>query len=258
MGRKPDMALKTALITGAAKRIGRQLAMDLASAGYDIAVHCNASRDEAEDVASAIRAMGRRAVVVQGDLALLETPDLIIAAAVAGLGALGVLINNASIFEPDEVGTISNDSWAQHQDTNLRAPVMLAQAFAKQLPTGEQGNVINIVDQRVWKLNPRFFSYTMSKAGLWTATRTLAQALAPHIRVNAIGPGPALPSARMDQSEFDKQARLTLLGRGTSPAEISAAALFILSQPALTGQMIALDGGQHLVWQTPDVVEVTE
>jgi NAD(P)-dependent dehydrogenase (short-subunit alcohol dehydrogenase family) len=252
------MTLQTALITGSAKRIGRQLALDLAGAGYSIAVHCNASREEAEDVAALVRRTGQRAVVVQGDLSQIETPELITAAAVAGLGPLGLLINNASIFEPDEAGSITPNSWAQHQDTNLRAPVMLAQAFAKQLPTGEYGNIINIIDQRVWKLNPRFFSYTMSKTGLWTATRTLAQALAPYIRVNAIGPGPALPSARMDQAEFDKQASLTLLGRGTSPEEISAVTKFILSQPALTGQMIALDGGQHLVWQTPDIVEVTE
>jgi NAD(P)-dependent dehydrogenase (short-subunit alcohol dehydrogenase family) len=248
----------TALITGAAKRIGRQLALDLAAAGYNIAVHCNASREEAEAVALTIRNSGRRAHVVQGDLAETATPDRLIAEAVAALGPLDVLVNNASIFEPDEVGSITGASWAAHQDTNLRAPVMLAQAFARQLPAGAKGNIINIIDQRVWKLNPRFFSYTLSKASLWTATRTLAQALAPAIRVNAIGPGPALPSVRMDQAEFDKQARLTLLGRGTSPAEISAAVGFILSQPALTGQMIALDGGQHLVWQTPDVVEVTE
>ena len=250
--------MNTALITGSAKRIGRQLALDLADAGYDIAVHCNASRDEAEEVAALIRAKGRRAVVVQGDLALVDTPDRLIAEATAGLGGLTLLVNNASIFEPDEVGSITADSWAKHQDTNLRSPVLLAQAFAKVLPKGAEGNIINIIDQRVWKLNPKFFSYTNSKAGLWAATRTLAQALAPHIRVNAIGPGPALPSARMDQAEFDKQARLTLLGRGTSPAEISAAVRFILSQPSLTGQMIALDGGQHLVWQTPDVMEVTE
>ena len=249
---------QTVLITGAAKRIGRQLALDLADAGYDVAIHCNTSRDEAEDVAIAIRNMGRRAMVVQGDLADLATPDRLVNEAVAGIGTLTTLINNASIFEPDEVGSISPTSWSTHQDTNLRAPIMLAQAFAKALPDVAHGNIINIIDQRVWKLNPRFFSYTMSKTGLWTATRTLAQALAPHIRVNAIGPGPALPSARMDQSEFDKQARLTLLERGTSPEEISQAAKFILSQPALTGQMIALDGGQHLVWQTPDVVEVNE
>jgi NAD(P)-dependent dehydrogenase (short-subunit alcohol dehydrogenase family) len=250
--------LQTALITGAAKRIGRQLALDLADVGYNIAVHCNASVDEAEDVARLIRLKGQKAVVVQADLALIETPERIIQAAVSSLGALDLLINNASIFEPDEAASISPESWARHQDTNLRAPIMLAQAFAKQLPKGEYGNVINIIDQRVLKLNPRFFSYTLSKTGLWTATRTLAQALAPMIRVNAIGPGPALPSARMEQSEFDKQASLTLLGRGTSPEEISGATKFILSQAALTGQMIALDGGQHLVWQTPDITEVNE
>ncbi len=246
------------LITGAAKRIGRQLALDLAAAGHDIAIHCNTSRDAAAEVADGISAMGRKAVIVQGDLAQPDVPERLIAEAARGLGSLTVLINNASVFEPDNVGEITVDSWTEHLDTNLRAPVMLAQAFARQLPRGRNGNIINIIDQRVWKLNPRFFSYTMSKTGLWTATRTLAQALAPRIRVNAIGPGPALPSARMDQAEFDKQARLTLLGRGTSPREISEAAKFILSQPALTGQMIALDGGQHLVWQTPDVVDVQE
>jgi NAD(P)-dependent dehydrogenase (short-subunit alcohol dehydrogenase family) len=249
---------ETILITGAAKRIGRQLALDLADAGHDIVIHCNTSRAEAEDVAGHILGKGRRAAVVQGDLAQGDVPERLIRDAAAALGPVTVLINNASLFEPDEVGEITQASWTAHQDTNLRAPVMLAQAFARQLPAGRHGNIINIIDQRVWKLNPRFFSYTMSKTGLWTATRTLAQALAPRIRVNAIGPGPALPSVRMDQAEFDKQARLTLLGRGTSPREISGAAKFILSQPALTGQMIALDGGQHLVWQTPDVVEVQE
>jgi NAD(P)-dependent dehydrogenase (short-subunit alcohol dehydrogenase family) len=252
------MTIKTVLITGAAKRIGKQLALDLAEAGWSIAVHCNTSRSEADTVVADIRSKGREADVVQGDLSDALVPDRLMADAVKKLGPLTALINNASIFEPDEVGSITIDSWEHHQSTNLRAPVMLAQAFARQLPADVHGNIINIVDQRVWKLNPKFFSYTTSKSGLWTATRTLAQALAPRIRVNAIGPGPALPSARMDQSEFDKQARLTLLGRGTSPAEISAAAKFILSQPALTGQMIALDGGQHLVWQTADVVEVSE
>lgn len=249
---------ETILITGAAKRIGRQLALDLAAAGHDIVIHCNTSRVAAEAVAAEIGARGRKAAIVQGDLADASVPDRLVSDAARLLGPLTVLINNASVFEPDDVGAITLDSWAQHQDTNLRAPIMLAQAFARALPAQRHGNIINIIDQRVWKLNPRFFSYTMSKTGLWTATRTLAQALAPRIRVNAIGPGPALPSARMDQAEFDKQARLTLLGRGTSPREISEAAKFILSQPALTGQMIALDGGQHLVWQTPDVVEVQE
>ena len=246
------------LITGSAKRIGRQLALDLAGAGYDIAVHCNHSVVEANEVARLIRDMGQRAVIVQGDLSLADTPERLISQASFELGGLTGLINNASIFEPDEVGAITINSWAQHQDTNLRAPVMLAQAFAKQLPSDAYGNIINIIDQRVWKLNPKFFSYTASKSALWTVTRTLAQALAPRIRVNAIGPGPALPNIRMDEEDFAKQSRLTLLGRGTSPAEISAAVKFILSQPALTGQMIVLDGGQHLVWQTPDITEVNE
>ena len=246
------------LITGSAKRIGRQLALELAGIGHDIAVHCNHSIVEAREVAKLIGDMGRRCIIVQGDLFLADTPERLIAEAADGLGGLSGLINNASIFEPDEVGAITTQSWARHQDTNLRAPVMLAQAFAKQLAEGAHGNIINIIDQRVWKLNPKFFSYTASKSALWTVTRTLAQALAPRIRVNAIGPGPALPNIRMDEEEFAKQSRLTLLGRGTSPAEISAAVKFILSQPALTGQMIVLDGGQHLVWQTPDITEVNE
>lgn len=253
-GAKP----RSVLVTGAAKRIGRRLALDLAKDGWDVAVHCNASMAEAEEVAGYIREIGRRAVIVRGDLSAADVPDRLIAEASAALGGLTCLINNASLFEPDEVGTITQASWAEHIDTNLRAPIFLSQAFAQQLPEDEEGNIISIIDQRVWKLNPKFFSYTTSKSGLWTATRTLAQALAPRIRVNAIGPGPALPSARMDQAEFEKQAALTLLGRGTSPEEISAAVKFILSQPSLTGQMIALDGGQHLVWQTPDVVEVNE
>ncbi|MCB1378912.1 MAG: SDR family oxidoreductase [Alphaproteobacteria bacterium] len=250
--------MKSVLVTGSARRIGRQLALDLAADGWDVAVHCNTSVAEANEVAETICGMGRRAVVVRGDLSEPDVPDRLIDQASAALDGLTCLINNASLFEPDEVGSITRTSWGSHLDTNLRAPVFLSQAFARQLPLGQHGNIISIIDQRVWKLNPRFFSYTTSKSGLWTATRTLAQALAPRIRVNAIGPGPALPSARMDEAEFAKQSRLTLLGRGTSPAEISAAVKFILSQPSLTGQMIALDGGQHLVWQTPDVVEVNE
>ena len=249
---------RTALITGAARRIGRRLAIDLARQGWDVAVHYNSSAAAAREVAEEIKSSGRRAAVVQGDLADPAAPQSIVAQAVAELGPLTCLVNNASRFEPDMADTVTVEQWDLHLNTNLRSPVFLAQAFAAQLPEGENGNIINIIDQRVWKLNPTFFSYTASKSALWTVTRTLAQSLAPRIRVNAIGPGPALPNVRMNEEDFAKQASLTLLHRGTSPEEISAALMFILSAPALTGQMIVLDGGQHLVWQTPDVTDVNE
>jgi NAD(P)-dependent dehydrogenase (short-subunit alcohol dehydrogenase family) len=250
--------VKSVLVTGSARRIGRQIALDLAADGWDVAIHCNTSYEAAREVAGLVAARERQSVIVSGDLARPDVPERLIAEASAALGGLTCLVNNASVFEPDEVGSVTGQTWARHLDTNVRAPIFLSQAFARQLPEGSDGNIISIIDQRVWKLNPKFFSYTTSKSALWTTTRTLAQALAPRIRVNAIGPGPALPSVRMDEEEFAKQSRLTLLGRGTSPTEISAAVKFILSSPALTGQMIVLDGGQHLVWQTPDVIEVRE
>lgn len=248
----------TVLITGAARRIGRHMALDLADKGWAVVVHYNTSMDDANDVVAEILAKGGRAVAVQGDLSISETPEKILTSAVEALGPLTCLVNNASKFDPDEAETVTHDGWDLHLDTNVRAPVFLAQAFAAQLPEGMYGNIVNIIDQRVWKLNPTFFSYTASKSALWTVTRTLAQSLAPRIRVNAIGPGPALPNVRMNEEDFAKQSRLTLLQRGTSPEEISSALEFILSAPALTGQMIVLDGGQHLVWQTPDVTDVNE
>ncbi len=253
-----DAPRKTALITGAAVRIGRRLALDLAADGWSVAVHYNTSAGEAAQTVAAIEATGARGVSVAGDLAQADAPRSIIDEATAALGPLSLLINNASVFEPDEASTITPESWDLHMNTNLRAPLFLAQAFAAQLPAGEGGNIVNLIDQRVLKLNPLFFSYTLSKAGLWTATRTMAQAFAPRIRVNAIGPGPALPNARMDEADLDQQASLTLLERGTSPEELSAALQFILAAPALTGQMIVLDGGQHLTWQTPDITDVNE
>ncbi len=246
------------LVTGAARRIGRQIALDMADAGWQVAVHYHTSGEASAELCRQIEAEGGKAIAVQADLSRQGEPERVIAEACAGLGGLTCLINNASRFDLDEVGSITEESWSGHLDTNLKAPVFLSQAFAAQLPAGEAGNVINIIDQRVWKLNPRFFSYTASKAALWTATRTLAQALAPRIRVNAIGPGPALPNQRMDAEDFHKQSQFTILKRGTTPEEISAAARYILSAPAMTGQMIVLDGGQHLIWQTPDVVDIRE
>ncbi len=252
-------AAKVALVTGAAKRVGRTIALALADSGHDVAVHYGGSRDEAEEVAEMIRAKGRRAALVQADLTEVEAPRRVMQAVVEALGAPVVLINNASLFERDELPDMTPELFEAHMAVNLRAPVFMAQAFARVKPEGMAGNIINIIDQRVLKLNPLFFSYTLSKAGLWSATRTLAQALGPMgIRVNAIGPGPTLPSKRMTEEDFLKQCSLTLMGCGTSPEEIAEAVHFILSAPAFTGQMIVLDGGQHLRWETPDITEVPE
>jgi NAD(P)-dependent dehydrogenase (short-subunit alcohol dehydrogenase family) len=236
----------TALITGAARRIGRALALNLADAGWTIAVHYRKSAGDAERLAGEIELRGGRAQSFQADLAAPDAPEALVADVVRELGPPTVLINNASEFLPDTVQTLDDKTWDLHLGINLKAPVFLAQAMAKSLPSGCEGNIINIIDQRVWDLTPEFFSYTISKAGLWTATRTLAQALAPRIRVNAIGPGPVLRSIHQTDDDFERESRSTLLGRGASTDEIAAAVRFILATPSLTGQMIALDGGQHL------------
>jgi NAD(P)-dependent dehydrogenase (short-subunit alcohol dehydrogenase family) len=163
------------------------------------------------------------------------------------------LINNASVFESDDAMTADNDSWDKHLEVNLHAPFLLSQALAKSLDGIVAGNIINIIDQRVLKLNPQYLSYTLSKSGLWTLTRTLAQSLAPTIRVNAIGPGPTLASIHQNDDDFQRETTSVLLGRGPDPKEIASTIAYILDTPSLTGQIIALDGGQHLAWQTPDI-----
>jgi NAD(P)-dependent dehydrogenase (short-subunit alcohol dehydrogenase family) len=238
--------MKNILITGAAKRIGRAVALDLAAQGWGVAVHCRASRTEAEALVEEIEGQGGRAALVVADLSIEAETLALIPQAVKALGPLTALINNASLFERDEATSVTRASWDAHMETNLRAPFVLIQEFAKQLPEGEKGAVVNLLDQRVWNLTPHFTSYTLSKAGLWTATQTLALALAPRIRVNAIGPGPILPSARQNQKEFDRQCAGTPLGHGAKPEEIAAAVRFLLDSPSVTGQMIAIDGGQHL------------
>ncbi len=236
------------LITGAARRIGRTIALDLARQGWAVAVHYRNSKAEAERLVAEISNAGGHAVALQGDLGKPEDVKRLVPDCVAKLGPPVCLINNASEFLIDTVETVSVDSWHTHLDINLKAPVFLAQALAAHLPEGASGNVINIIDQRVWKLTPDFFSYTISKAGLWTATRTLAQALAPRIRVNAIGPGPVLQSVHQTSVDFAAEIKSTLLNRGPTPEDIAATVRFILAAPAMTGQMIALDGGQHLTW----------
>ncbi|MGD9667773.1 MAG: SDR family oxidoreductase [Hyphomicrobiaceae bacterium] len=237
---------RTVLITGAAKRIGRAIAEDLAGHGWRVGIHYRNSRSEAENLVDQIRSAGGHAVALKGDLASAEDVDALVPACVAALGPPCCLINNASEFRHDTLDTLTRDAWHVHLDINLKAPVFLAQSMARHLPASCEGNVINIIDQRVWNLKPDFFSYTISKAGLWTATRTLAQALAPRIRVNAIAPGPVLRSIHQTEADFAAECASTLMGRGPSPTEIADAVRFIIGAPAMTGQMIALDGGQHL------------
>ncbi len=243
---------KNVLITGGAKRIGRAIALGLAADGWGIGVHHRGAADDADQTVREIVESGGRAVALQADLADVDALAPLIESANQQIGPLTALINNASLFANDDLEGVTPDSWAAHMNTNLRAPLFLSQAFAKQLPEEVSGNIINLVDQRVWRLTPRFLSYTASKAGLWTLTQTLAQALAPKIRVNGIGPGPTLSNDRQSDADFQAQVDATLLQRQISPEEICTAVRFILASPAMTGQMIALDSGQHLAWETPD------
>jgi NAD(P)-dependent dehydrogenase (short-subunit alcohol dehydrogenase family) len=244
----PSSIPRSALVTGGGQRLGRAIALALAGAGFDVAVHCRHSAAAAAETGAAIGRLGRRSVALTADLAQEAEVQGLFPAAAAALGPIGVLVNNASRFDRDEWHDATRESWDAHLEPNLRAPFVLIQHFAAALPAGAEGAVINLIDQRVWSLTPHFVTYTLSKAGLWTLTQTMALALAPRIRVNAIGPGPALPSPRQSQAQFDRQAASVPLGHGTSPEEVGRAALAILALPAMTGQMIALDGGQHLQW----------
>jgi NAD(P)-dependent dehydrogenase (short-subunit alcohol dehydrogenase family) len=246
-----EPAKGNALVTGAAKRIGRAIALDLAAAGWDLAVHYHKSADEAASAVREIEALGRRAVAIKADLTREPEVAQIVPRATSALGPLSCLVNSASTFVMDDIRSMTRASWDSHMETNLRAPLVLSQAFAAQLPGGQTGAIVNMLDERVWKLTPYFLSYTVAKCGLWTLTQTLALALAPRIRVNGIGPGPTLPSPRQTEAQFKAQWDSMPLKRGTTPAEICRAVRFILESPALTGQMIALDGGQHLGWAVP-------
>jgi NAD(P)-dependent dehydrogenase (short-subunit alcohol dehydrogenase family) len=244
----PHSIPRAALVTGGAKRLGRAMALALAEAGFDVAIHYATSEAEAEATADDVVALGRRAITLRADLADEAVVTRLLPDATAALGPIGVLVNNASVFERDEWHDATRESWDRHVEPNLRAPFVLAQAFAQALPAGHEGVVVNMLDQRVWSLTPHFMSYTLSKAGLWSLTQTLALALAPRIRVNGIGPGPAVPSPRQTPEQFARQCASVPLKHGTSPAEVAQALLAILALPSMTGQMIALDGGQHLQW----------
>ncbi len=244
----PENIPRAALVTGGAQRLGRAIALALAEAGFDVAVHCHGSTAAAEQTAADIRARGRRAAVLPANLAQEAEMCALLPAAAAALGPVGVLVNNAGTFERDAWHDATRESWDRHIEPNLRAPFVLMQDFARALPAAAEGVVINMLDQRVWSLTPHFVSYTLAKAGLWALTQTMALALAPRIRVNGIGPGPALPSPRQTAEQFARQCAQVPLRRGSGPEEVARAALAILALPSLTGQMLALDGGQHLQW----------
>ncbi|HLN24035.1 MAG TPA: SDR family oxidoreductase [Patescibacteria group bacterium] len=243
-----DIQYKTVLITGAAHRIGRTTARVLARDGWAVAVHYNRSVEAAQALVDEIVAGGGRAVALPADLAQEDDVWTLVPRAIEALGPLGALVNNASLFEHDSALTTTRASWDAHMETNLRAPFVLTQSFAAQLPEDSEGAVVNIIDQRVWNLTPHFTTYTLSKAGLWTLTQTLAMALAPRIRVNAIGPGPTLPSQRQSAEQFERQCAAMPLKRGTTPEEVAETVRYVIGAASMTGQLIALDGGQHLCW----------
>lgn len=250
-----EIARGAALVTGAGKRIGKALALAAGRAGYDVAVHYRSSGAEAEAVAAEIRAMGRTAAAVYADLSDAPACTGLIGRAALEVGPLTLLVNSASLLKDDRAQSVTGEVFDALIAANLRAPVLMARAFAASLPAERTGLIVNMIDQRVWRLNPQLFSYTLSKAALWTATQTLAQALAPRIRVNGIGPGPTLGSVLQAPGEFEREAAAIPLGRAIDPEEIAAALTYLIDAPSVTGQMIAVDGGQHLAWQTPDIIQ---
>lgn len=247
-----------AVITGGASRVGSAIARDLAKHGWSLVLHVNRSLENAAILAKEVQALGGEARVIAADLT--DSTQLIpyLDRASACFGVPDVIINNASIFQDDGIGHLDPVVFDAHHHIHTRAPVFLADAFARSLEKDRKGLVVNIIDQRVWKLTPQAMSYTLSKAGLWAATQTLAQALAPRIRVNAIGPGPSFKNERQSSAEFAKQAKAVPLGHGPQVGEFGRTIRFLWQSPSITGQMIALDGGQHLAWETPDVIGVGE
>ncbi|ESZ24566.1 MULTISPECIES: SDR family oxidoreductase [unclassified Mesorhizobium] len=251
-------ATVTALVTGGARRIGRAIVEDLAAHGFAVAIHCNRSRTQADVLAAEIIAGGGRAAVVAADLTDMDAVGDLVGQAQAALGPIPLLVNNASLFEDDSVLDFEWRAWDRHFAVHVKAPALLAQNFARALPAGQEGLIVNMIDQRVWRPTPRYFSYALSKSTLWTATQMMAQALGPSIRVNAIGPGPTLKNARQDDSDFAAQVDGLVLKRGPDLPEFGATIRYLWEARSVTGQMIALDGGQHLAWQTPDVTGMTE
>jgi NAD(P)-dependent dehydrogenase (short-subunit alcohol dehydrogenase family) len=246
-------SLPVAIVTGGARRIGRAIVEDLAAHGWAVAIHCHSSENDATTLAAGIEKAGGRVEIFRADLADMEAARKLVPAVARALGKPSLLVNNASIYEADDIGRLDAALWQRQIAVNLTAPIFLADAFAAALPKGVEGNIINIADQRVWKPTPRYFSYQLSKSALWAATQSLAQALAPRIRVNAIAPGPTLRNDRQTEADFKRQTDAILLRHGAELTEFGRTIRYFLENRSITGQMIALDGGQHLAWRTPDV-----
>ena len=241
---------KAALVTGSAVRIGRAVAMALARTGFDLAVHCRQSREAAAATVAEIAALGRRAVLLEADLADDQAVLKLLPQAHEALGPVGLLVNNASIIEPDGLDSMTTETWDRHMAVHLRGPALLSQAFVRQLPPEAPGLIVNMIDERVINLTPNYFSYSISKVGLWAMTQLLARSLAPRVRVNAIGPGPALKPPDWPEERFQALVDKTPLKRATNPDEIARAVLFIVETRSMTGQLLTLDGGKHLGWLT--------
>ena len=245
-------AKKSVLVTGAAKRLGRAIALHLADSGWAIAVHYNNSQAEAEETVAALHLKGVHAAAINADLTLEDDTERLIARARAAVGPLTALVNNASVFENDTIATMTRESWDKHIEANLRAPLVLSRDFAEQLPDGQEGAIVNLLDQRLLKPNPQFLSYGVSRAGLHWLTVTLAQAMGPRVRVNGVAPGPTLRNERQSEAHFKRQQESTILGRGATPDDVARAVSYLIEARSVTGQMIAVDGGQHLIWKTAD------
>ncbi len=249
--------MKTALVTGGVRRIGAAIARDLAINGYDLVLQYASSDTEGEELAAELSRLGRKVVLLQSDLTQTDECHSLFSEAKKALGVIDLLVNNASIFEADDASDFNEKLFDRHFAIHLKAPSILSAAMAAQKDLDE-GLIVNMIDQRVLRLNPNFYSYTLSKSALWTATRTLAQSLAPRIRVNAIGPGPTLKNQRQAAEDFQKQVNGLLLQRTPELSEFGATIRYFHENKSITGQIIALDGGQHLAWETPDVVGIPE
>jgi NAD(P)-dependent dehydrogenase (short-subunit alcohol dehydrogenase family) len=246
---------KVALVTGGGRRIGLDIARRLAREGYAVATMANASLAAAHAMAAQIEAEGGRARAFGADLSDPEAAASAFGAVAAAMGSVELLVNNAAAFEDDAIDRLDLALWRRQFAVDLESPVFLIGAFARALPEGAEGAVVNIIDQRVLKLTPQYLSYTLAKSALWTATRTLAQALAPRIRVNAVGPGPTYPSEREGETGLNHEAQGTPLGRAVSGEDIAEAVVYLARARNVTGQILCVDAGQHIGWRTPDIVE---